>query len=120
MKLGDTLLDRTGNGIVDLEDVKGVYNARNHPDVRSGKKTEDEILVEFLDTFEAHHATYKEDTRDHRINFEEFVEYYNHVSASIDDDRYFELMMNNSWNFENKSYDKGWGGDHTSPARRPR
>ncbi len=30
----------------------GVYNAKLHPDVKAGKKTEDEILGEFLDTFE--------------------------------------------------------------------
>ncbi|CAG9319479.1 unnamed protein product [Blepharisma stoltei] len=113
-------LDRNGNGIVDLEDLKGVYKADSHPDVRTGKKTEDEVLCEFLDTFETHHALYKEDTRDHRVTVEEFLEYYSHVSASIDDDRYFELMMKNSWNFENKSYQKGWGGDYTEPAQRRR
>lgn len=26
-------LDRDGNGYVDINDIKGVYNARNHPDV---------------------------------------------------------------------------------------
>ena len=39
-----------------MSDLKGVYNASNHPDVKAGKKTEDEILCEFLDTFEMHHA----------------------------------------------------------------
>lgn len=34
----------------------GVYNAKHHPDVLSGKKNEEEILGEFLDTFEVHHA----------------------------------------------------------------
>ena len=34
----------------------GVYNGTKHPDVISGKKTEDEILGEFLDTFEINHA----------------------------------------------------------------
>jgi len=29
---------------------------------------------------------------------EEFIEYYNNVGASIDNDQYFELMMINSWN----------------------
>lgn len=33
-----------------------------HPDVKSGKKTEDEILYEFLDTFEQHHTDKAEDT----------------------------------------------------------
>ncbi|CAG9321002.1 unnamed protein product [Blepharisma stoltei] len=113
-------LDKNGNGIVEIDDIKGVYNATRHPDVISGKKTEDDILCEFLDTFETHHAVYKENTRDFRVTMDEFLEYYSHVSASIDDDRYFELMMKNSWNFEGKTYQKGWGSDMTSPAKRVR
>lgn len=45
-------IDRDGSGILDLNDIKGVYNASRHPDVKSGKKTEDEVLGEFLETFE--------------------------------------------------------------------
>lgn len=39
-----------------LNVLLGRYNCKQHPDVRSGKKTEDEILADFLDTFEQHHA----------------------------------------------------------------
>ena len=48
--------DRDGNGTIELEDVKGRFNAANHPDVKMGKKTQEEVLYEFLDTFEQHHA----------------------------------------------------------------
>ena len=47
-------LDRDNSGVVEINDLKGVYNAKQHPDVKSGRKTEDEILAEFLDTFEIH------------------------------------------------------------------
>lgn len=47
---------------------------------------------------------------DHIVTREEFQEYYNNVSASIDDDEYFAVMMTNAWNLDNKSYGKGWGG----------
>lgn len=50
-----TKLDKDRSGVVDYHDIKGVYNASNHPDVKIGKKTEEEILIEFLDTFELHH-----------------------------------------------------------------
>lgn len=50
-------LDRTGDGIVDLDDIRGTYNASHHPDVRSGKRTENEVLTEFLETFETHYNT---------------------------------------------------------------
>ena len=35
---------------------------------------------------------------DGQITLEEFVEYYTNISASIDNEEYFALMMNNSWN----------------------
>jgi Ca2+-binding EF-hand superfamily protein len=34
-------LDKDGSGIVDIDDIKDVYNASKHPDVLSGKKTTD-------------------------------------------------------------------------------
>ena len=34
-------LDRDNSGVVDINDIKGIYNASRHPDVISGKKTED-------------------------------------------------------------------------------
>ena len=49
-------LDKDGSGMIDIKDIRGVYNAKNHPDVRAGKKTEEEALGEFLDTFEVHHS----------------------------------------------------------------
>jgi Ca2+-binding EF-hand superfamily protein len=49
-------LDADRSGQLDITDVRQFYNARNHPDVRAGKKTEDEVLEEFLDTFEAYHS----------------------------------------------------------------
>lgn len=46
---------------------------------------------------------------DHIITTEEFEEYYNSVSASIDDDQYFSLMMNNAWNLDGtRVTKKGW------------
>jgi Ca2+-binding EF-hand superfamily protein len=58
VKVAYQKLDRTGDGIVTIEDIKGVYNATKHPDVRTGKKTEDEVLSDFLDTFDMHHNLY--------------------------------------------------------------
>jgi hypothetical protein len=104
-------LDSNSNGIIELDDIKKVYNAKLHPEVKSGKKTEDEVLGEFLDTFELHHSLKNPNEKDRKINIKEFTEYYNNVSASIDNDQYFELMMTNAWNLNNKSYTKGWGGE---------
>ena len=90
-------LNKDGSEFIDIDDVRGVYDPTNHPDVRSGKKTADDVLNEFLETFELHHNLGDRSQMDHRVSREEFDEYYNNVSASVDDDRYFELMMNNAW-----------------------
>ena len=48
-------IDKDGSGVLDIEDIKDIYNASKHPDVIAGKKTEQLILMEFLETFETHH-----------------------------------------------------------------
>lgn len=94
-----------------MHDIKQSYNAKKHPDVIKGKKTEEEVLAEFLDTFELHHAMKHPDDRDGKVTLAEFTEYYSHISCSIDNDQYFELMITNAWNLNNVSYGKGWGAD---------
>lgn len=37
---------------MELDDIRDLYNAEKHPDVISGKRTSDQVLVEFLETFE--------------------------------------------------------------------
>ncbi len=50
------IMDKDRSGVLNIDDIKGVYNAKKHPDVIKGKKTEDEVLGEFLDTFEQHYS----------------------------------------------------------------
>lgn len=82
-------LDKDGNGWIDINDVRGVYNGKGHPDVKAGKKTEDDILKEFLQTFEMAHSIRNNDAPNYVVTKEEFNEYYNMISIGIDDDRYF-------------------------------
>lgn len=113
-------MDKDGSGMIDINDIRGVYKADKHPDVISGKKTEQQVLSEFLETFETAHSMRNQNTPDHIVSKDEWVEYYNNVSASIDGDDYFALMMNNAWNLDgtmsvNKK--KGWRGeDDSGPA----
>ena len=86
-----------------MNDVRGVYNAKKHPDVLSGKKTEDNILQEFLETFETAHNMRNNEAPDYVVTKEEFEEYYNMISASIDDDMYFTLMIDNAWKLSEDS-----------------
>lgn len=46
-------LDRSGDGVVTVDDLRGVYSGRAHPKVRSGEWTEEQVLRRFLDNFDS-------------------------------------------------------------------
>jgi calcyphosin len=92
-------MDKNGSGFLDPEDVIDTYDASKHPDVLAGKKTTDEVLREFLDTFDVGGE------KDGKVTRNEFENYYANVSSSIDDDDYFELMIRNAWHI---SGGEGW------------
>ena len=82
-----------------------------------GRKTERQILEEFLATFEMALSG----VADGIVTIDEFLEYYSSISASIDNEDYFEQMMNSSWNIKGdaaqyKTYAKGVAIDETRPA----
>lgn len=106
------IMDKDGNGYVDINDLRGVYSASSHPDVKSGKKTEQQVLQEFLETFEISHNIRNNAAPDHIVTKEEFEEYYANVSASIDSDEYFAAMMTAAWNLDNNRVTaKGWSSN---------
>ena len=78
------------------------------------KKNEEEVLAEFLDTFEYQFSLLNDaKSRDGKITLEEFLDYYNNISMSIKDDDYFEEMMNSVYNLDKRRTNKkGWRGDY--------
>lgn len=92
------VLDRDGSGMVDIEDVKMAYDATEHPEVKAGKLTEEDALKEFMSQWDT-------TEKDGKVTKDEFLDYYKDVSASIDDDDYFELVIRNAWHI---SGGEGW------------
>jgi len=45
-------MDRTGDGIITVDDLKLTYNVSQHPKYLSGEKRADELLKKFLDVFQ--------------------------------------------------------------------
>ena len=115
-------LDINKNGEISFEEIKNKYNASRHKDVLSGKKTEDQVLKEFMDTFQETYNYLCGTETDNVITIEEFMEYYQNVSMVIDDDGYFETLLNNAWemgtntnpNNEKKSYENEENGPNLS------
>merc|ERR1711998_695181 len=84
------VLDRDGSGQVTRADIEMAYDASQHPEVIEGKKSPDEVISSFM-------AQWETDEADGIVTRSEFEQYYEDVSASIDDDTYFELMIRNAW-----------------------
>jgi Ca2+-binding EF-hand superfamily protein len=74
------ILDVDASGTLELSDVKGKYNAKQHPDVLAGRRLEDEILAEFINTFEGNKGN-----RDGIVTVKEWLDYYSMLSASVDE-----------------------------------
>ncbi|KAM4753964.1 calcyphosin-like protein [Cyanocitta cristata] len=84
-------LDKTGDGVITIEDLREVYNVKYHPKYQNGDWTEDQVFRAFLDNFDSPYE------KDGRVTTQEFMNYYAGVSASIDTDIYFIIMMKNAW-----------------------
>lgn len=90
------VLDKSGDGVLKIGDLAGVYSAAQHPKVMSGEITSDQALQVFLDSFEG-----RDGNRDRNVTLDEFVKYYQGISASIPyDDNYFCAMMENVWKIQ--------------------
>jgi len=128
-------MDRDANGFVDMTDIQRCFNAQGHPDVIQRIKTEQQVLRELLDHFESGLAPIPAPAPisakakaavggapvkfvpppanvkgDGIVTLDEFCSYYANISASIDSDDYFELMIRNAWHM---SGGKGWAANTT-------
>eukprot|EP00039_Didymoeca_costata_P015295 m.257635 g.257635 ORF g.257635 m.257635 type:complete len:212 (-) comp16191_c1_seq8:70-705(-) len=86
-------LDKDKSGTLTISDLDGVFRHETHPKFRSGEMTKEEILENFLTTWEGDGGTKGDGT----VTWDEFLDYYAGVSASIDSDAYFNLMMVQAW-----------------------
>ena len=84
-------LDKNKDGRVTLDDIARTYNASLHPEVRSGKMTEEQVFRQFISMWDT-------EKPDGVVTLREFARYYEDISASIDSDDYFEAVIKSAWN----------------------
>jgi len=94
-------MDKNKTGYLPILFLKKVYNAKYHPDCFLRKKPENEVIDEFMFTFEVF-CYLKGLANDQEISYKDFVEYYKPISASIESDNYFDDILLGSWNIEDE------------------
>jgi Ca2+-binding EF-hand superfamily protein len=87
------ILDKIGGerGYLTGECMKH-YSVSKHPEVISGKMTKEEALQDFVNSFEG-----TEGNRDGKVTLDEWIKYYEEMSASIDNDDHFGLLLKQCW-----------------------
>ena len=85
-------------GEIPINYLKSFYNAKNHPDVISGKYSEEDIFNHFCQTLDVYcqFRNIKEN-----ISFEQFIEYYSIIASSMPNDADFEILLNSVWDNTN-------------------
>ena len=85
--------DKNCDGFITAEDLVGVYDTSQHPKVKSGEMTEDEVFNEFLESF-------GDTNKDKKITVDEWNEYYAAVSSNVDNDQHFIQLMQTAWKID--------------------
>ena len=86
------LLDKDGSGQITVGDVKHLYDPSHHKDYIEGTKTKEEVIEEFLDSFDG-----AKGNDDGVITKQEWDDYYTDLSMSLPSDEYFVRMMESVW-----------------------
>lgn len=104
-------LDPENQGYADIQFIFDSYLASKHPAVVEGRKTEEQVLAEFLDTFEVHHNL-TVGTEEPRVSRNEFVLYFENVSATVGDNEYFDNLLESTWDLSGSAkrdeFDRSW------------
>mmetsp|Transcript_8632 Transcript_8632/g.20508 ORF Transcript_8632/g.20508 Transcript_8632/m.20508 type:complete len:642 (+) Transcript_8632:42-1967(+) len=82
-----SLSDR--DGLADLRTLRARFKASKHPDVEAGRKSQKEVIFEFMSQLGSHGEV--------RISLADFARYYETISAGIQDDQYFGHVVRSVW-----------------------
>ncbi|MFS8160030.1 MAG: hypothetical protein ACMG6E_07435 [Candidatus Roizmanbacteria bacterium] len=95
------ILDRQGRGFVTFKDIYNTYDVSKDKDFVSGKKSKEQILIEFLNAFEGVKGNH-----DGAVSKQEFVDYYTDLAMSTPSDDYFVGVLESAWCITENEEDK--------------
>ena len=90
-------LDKEKKGKVSFDTIINSYDPYKHPQVLNGQRNAEEVLGRFIDIFEYHFNLLNQDKTDEDVTKEEFMEFYNYISACFFDDYEFENITTRVW-----------------------
>ena len=93
-------LDKEQTGRIEVSLLKKRYNPAAHPDILLKKSNEEEILNDF--NYELEIFTKAKGIKD-VLYVQEFMEFYEAISAAIDNDNYFIDIISSCYNLSNPS-----------------
>lgn len=86
------LMDKDNSGKLTTADISQVFDVTNNQDFQEGTKTKEEILADFLNSFDGMRGN-----SDGTITHQEWTDYYTDLSMSVPSDEYFVRMMESVW-----------------------
>lgn len=101
VKKAFSMMDRSGNGMLTIDDIVNVYDVSMHPEFLEGRKSKNDILNEFLYNFEGARGN-----KDGTITWNEFYDYYSDLAMSTPSDEYFVQMMETTWQVPERDDDQ--------------
>ena len=90
-------LDKEKKGKISFDTIINSYDPYKHPQVLNGQRNAEEVLGRFIDIFEYHFNLLNQDKTDEDVTKEEFMEFYNYISACFFDDYEFENITTRVW-----------------------
>jgi len=88
-------------GEISIQSLKEMFNAKNHPDVLKGMKSQEGVFEQFCYSLDLY-CEVNDIQKNGYLTLENFIDYYSGVSACIHDDSYFENLLNGIWNNDTK------------------
>lgn len=107
-------LDKNGNGVLELEEVKSRFDASRDPLVVVGLKSENHVRDAFFDMFDKHHEAETHFSGETAVTRQAFILFFRFMSPQFEKDAEFHNHLIGTFNMDIVSVGgKEYPGKHT-------